>query len=270
MKNLLLILAFLATLTTPASADTTAQPVSAALAATMAAKLATISRVCDARMLHALSSALRCYAVSNQLNACIFLAANAEAYRELKNAGRTTYPQIQTQLDKVRGQQSSFGIYEQQFIGPDAVQAALNVQSNLGNAGPLAELGIDFNEARKMTPGELAYAMLRSAVVAAQASPNLPFGNNPALEAYAALSGDADFDNLRTAIKIGLPALDQAHLDSNRNDTRMARINTDRSAVDVGIEKNALSLTELAPASLSSGQLVVAIYAQCSSYVVVH
>jgi hypothetical protein len=268
--KLLLILAFLAALTTPAPAATTAQPVSAALAATMVAKTRTISRVCDARMLHALSSALRCYAVSDQLNACIFLAANAEAYRDFKNAGRTTYPQIQAQLDNVRGQQSSFGIYEQQLMGADALQAALNVQSNLGNAGALGALGIDFNEARNMTPGDLAYAMLRSAVVAAQASPDLPFGNNPLLAQYAALTGDADFDDLRTAIKMGLPALDQAHFDTNRNAGRMARIDTDRNAVDVGIEKNALSLTKLAPATLSSGQLVVAIYAQCSSYVVVH
>ena len=119
------------------------------------------------------------------------------------------------------GQQSSFGVYGQQFLGQNALQTAANVQSNFGNAGALGALGIDFNQARSWSKSHLAFEMLRQGVRIANASPDLPFGNNPLLAQYAALTGDADFDQLRNAMAMGSGALDKAESNVNRNAASM-------------------------------------------------
>ncbi len=124
------------------------------------------------------------------------------------------------------GRQSSFGVYGQQFFGDGqaALQSAANVQSNFGNAGALGALGIDFNDARKMSKSDLAFEMIKSGVRIANASPDLPLANNPLLAQYAALTGDKDFDQLRNAqamLKANPHALDQAQAETNRNTARM-------------------------------------------------
>jgi hypothetical protein len=121
------------------------------------------------------------------------------------------------------GRQSSFGVYGQQFFGDgqSALQSAANVQSNFGNAGALGALGIDFNKARGMSKSDLAFEMLKSGVRIANASPDLPLGNNPLLAQYAALTGDKDFDQLRNAMAMGPDALNKAQADTNRNTARM-------------------------------------------------
>jgi hypothetical protein len=129
-------------------------------------------------------------------------------------------------LGTTTGKQSSFGVYGQQFFGDgqQALQAATNVQSNLGNAGALGALGIDFNRARKMSKSDLSFEMIRQAVRIANASPDLPMGNNPLLAQYAALTGDKDFDQLRNAqemLKTDPRALDKAQAETNRNAARM-------------------------------------------------
>lgn len=126
-------------------------------------------------------------------------------------------------LGTTPGRQSSFGVYGQQFFGDgqNALQAAANVQSNFGNAGALGALGIDFNRARSMSKSDLAFEMLRQGVRIANASPDIPLGNNPLLAQYAALTGDTNFDQLRNAMAMGSGALDKAQADVNRNAGRM-------------------------------------------------
>jgi hypothetical protein len=128
------------------------------------------------------------------------------------------------------GRQSAFGVYGQQFFGDgqSALQSAANVQSNFGNAAALGALGIDFNQARNMSKSDLAFAMLKSGVRIANASPDLPLGNNPLLAQYAALTGDKDFDQLRNAIAMGPGALDAAQAATNRN---VGRMDLNRGAV---------------------------------------
>ena len=63
-----------------------------------------LTQVCGREsQMRAMSYALRCYSISNQLNDCIFLAANAGTYRDLKNTGQTTYSELRTKLDNASG-----------------------------------------------------------------------------------------------------------------------------------------------------------------------
>ena len=133
-------------------------------------------------------------------------------------------------LGVLPGRQAAFGVYGQQFFGDGqaALQSAANVQSNFGNAGALGALGIDFNKARMMSKSDLAFEMLRQGVRIAQASPTLPYGNNPLLAQYAALTGDKDFDQLRNAVAMGPQALDKAQAAVAQNTSSM---NISRKAV---------------------------------------
>lgn len=140
IRKTLLALTLAALCATPALAD---QSSLAAVKAIENSERVVLTRVCQESELKNWDYAVRCYAVSHQLNDCIFLATNAGTYRDLKNTGQTTYPELQAKLDNASG-------------------------------------------------------------------------------------------------------------------------------ADVVTEENGLSLTELAPATLASGQLVLAIYKQCASYVVVH
>jgi len=112
------------------------------------------------------------------------------------------------------GQEASFQIDAQQFMGPGALAAAANAQTNLGNAGPLSLLGIDFSKARGMDAGALAFQMLSGATSAASAS-SLPLENIPAVQAYLALGGN--LGDVRNALKMGPGALQQAALASAQN-----------------------------------------------------
>lgn len=124
------------------------------------------------------------------------------------------------------GQEASFGVYGQQFMGAGALQAAANAQLNMGNTGPLSLLGIDFQKARGLTASDLAYQMLRGAVVGAQAHPELPLENIPAIQAYKRLGGDVG--DVRNAMKMGLSALDASQAEEARN---AGRLNLSRGAV---------------------------------------
>jgi hypothetical protein len=124
------------------------------------------------------------------------------------------------------GQEASFGVYAQQFMGAGALQAAANNQLSFGNAGQLAVLGIDFNKARTMSASDLAYAKLRGALSAAQASPNIPLENLPAVQAYLALGGDVG--DVRNALKMGPGALNASQAETSRN---AARLDLNRTAV---------------------------------------
>lgn len=124
------------------------------------------------------------------------------------------------------GQEASFGVYAQQFLGAGALQGAANAQLNLGSTGPLSLLGIDFNDARGLTASDLALKMLRGAVVGAQAHPELPLENIPAIQAYRRLGGDTG--DVRNAMKMGLSSLDAASAEEARN---AGRLNLNRSAV---------------------------------------
>jgi len=116
------------------------------------------------------------------------------------------------------GQEASFQINAQQFMGPGALAAAANAQTNLGNAGPLSLLGIDFSKARGMDAGALAFQMLSGATSAASAS-SLPLENIPAVQAYLALGGN--LGDVRNALKMGPGALQQAALDTANHAGRL-------------------------------------------------
>ena len=116
------------------------------------------------------------------------------------------------------GQEASFQINAQQFMGPGALAAAANAQTNLGNAGPLSLLGIDFSKARGMDAGALAFQMLSGATSAASAS-SLPLENIPAVQAYLALGGN--LGDVRNALKMGRGALQQAALDTANHAGRL-------------------------------------------------
>ncbi len=124
------------------------------------------------------------------------------------------------------GQEASFGVYGQQFMGPGALQAAANAQLNLGNIGPLSLLGIDFNKARIMTASDLAYKMLGGVVKAAQAMPDVPLENIPAVQAYRSFGGD--IGDVRNALKLGPAALAASQAEEARN---AGRLNLTRTAV---------------------------------------
>lgn len=153
----------------------------------------------------------------------IAVAAAGAAIAGLKALADIAVPRQRTAfgLGTTTGQLNSFEVYGNQFMGQDALRSAANAQSNFGNAGALGALGIDFNKARGMSKSDLAFEMLRSGVRIANASPNLPLGNNPLLAQYAALTGDKDFDQLRNAMAMGPDALSAAQKNVNANAGRM-------------------------------------------------
>jgi hypothetical protein len=100
IRKTLLALTFAALCATPALAD---QPSLAAVKAIENSERVVLTRVCQESKLKNWDYAVRCYAVSQQLNVCIFLATNAGTYRDLKNEGQTTYPELQAKLDNASG-----------------------------------------------------------------------------------------------------------------------------------------------------------------------
>ncbi len=125
------------------------------------------------------------------------------------------------------GQEASFQVNAQQFIGRGELAAAAHAQLNLGNVGALSLLGIDFEKARKTSASDLAFQMLQGATRAAQAMPELPLENIPGVQAYKSLGGDVEA--VRNALQMGLPALDQARSEAARN---TGRFELNRKAVD--------------------------------------
>lgn len=124
------------------------------------------------------------------------------------------------------GQQASFDVNAQQFLGPGALNAAANAQSSYGSAGALATLGIGFDQARKMSASDLAFEMLKNATKAAQASPDVPLENIPAVQQYMALGGQ--LGDVRNAQRLGLKALNDAQYDAN---VKATRLDLDQDAV---------------------------------------
>jgi hypothetical protein len=99
IRKTLLALTFAALCATPALAD---QPSLAAVKAIENSEGVVLTRVCQESKVRNWDYAVRCYAVSQQLNVCIFLATRAGTYRDLKNTGQTTYPELQAKLDNAR------------------------------------------------------------------------------------------------------------------------------------------------------------------------
>lgn len=85
----------------PALADQ--QPTFAAVQKLEKSEVAAIGRICQGVKMKTLSYAIRCYSVSSGLNNCLFLAVNAATYRDLKNKGKTTYPELKAELDTANG-----------------------------------------------------------------------------------------------------------------------------------------------------------------------
>ena len=132
-------------------------------------------------------------------------------------------------LGTTTGKASSFEIYANQFLGQDALTAAAGNQLSLGSQGQLAVLGIDFNKATKMSPGDLAFEKLKAATaVFKNAAPGTQL-QQPGVQAYLALGGH--IEDLRNASAYTPNALDQAQKNVAAN---AGRLGLNKNAVDSG------------------------------------
>jgi hypothetical protein len=155
-------------------------------------------------------------------------------------------------LGMTPGQTSSFQVYGNQFLGTGALQAAANAQRTYGSSGQLGTLGIDWNTASKMTPGDLAVEMLRKTAAIAKAQGG-PLGMVPAVMQYQALGGD--INDVQNAITMGPAALNaaQRNIDAKANLSRMA---LDKNAVNSGAAlSQALNAAGVAGQSLGINKL---------------
>jgi hypothetical protein len=155
-------------------------------------------------------------------------------------------------LGMTPGQASSFQVYGNQFLGTGALQAAANAQRTYGSSGQLGTLGIDWNTASKMTPGDLAVEMLRKTAAIAKAQGG-PLGMVPAVMQYQALGGD--INDVANAIAMGPAALNaaQRNIDAKAN---LSRMGLDKNAVNSGAAlSQALNAAGVAGQSLGINKL---------------
>ena len=162
-------------------------------------------------------------------------------------------------LGTTTGKASSFEIYANQFLGQDALAAAAGNQLSLGSQGQLAVLGIDFNKATRMSPGDLAFEKLKAATtVFKNAAPGTQL-QQPGVQAYLALGGH--IEDLRNAAAYTPNALAQAQKNVGAN---AGRLGLNKNAVDSGaalsqsINAAGGTLQALAINKLSGGDQTIA------------
>ena len=162
-------------------------------------------------------------------------------------------------LGTTTGKASSFEIYANQFLGQDALASAAGNQLSLGSQGQLAVLGIDFNKATKMSPGDLAFEKLKAATtVFKNAAPGTQL-QQPGVQAYLALGGH--IEDLRNAAAYTPNALAQAQKNVAAN---AGRLGLNKNAVDSGtalsqsINAGGGTLQALAINKLSVGDQAIA------------
>jgi Transglycosylase SLT domain len=116
------------------------------------------------------------------------------------------------------GAYASFEVNAKQFLTPAALENAANAQIDVTKAGYLAALGISYSHAQALSPGDLAFEELKSAVRAYHDARKrgLPALQMPAVASYLALGGD--IGDIRNAdLNGGIPALNAAEAATRRD-----------------------------------------------------